>query len=90
MQLRTIHMDDVIGALWRNHTKLSKVTKVSDVLIANGRQALWASDDKWTVLVCGDRVGVAKRATYARMSDPPRPDVGLAIAASRLVNGEER
>jgi len=82
MELRNIPKRTVVAALRLNGTRPELVEHIEQQM---GKKHLrWAADGKWTILVCGDTVGVAKRATYARMADEESVAVGLSIAASRL------
>lgn len=61
-------------------------TKVERILAAvNGNDLKVAEDGRFTVVTDGVRVGCAKRCTYARRSDEPRSEVGISVAASRMV-----
>jgi hypothetical protein len=81
MKLRTVSTKTVLGAMRELGTRDAVVRRVERRL--NG-ECLVATDSKWTVVLSGGRVGVAKRCTYARRSDEYDRDTGLAVAASRL------
>ena len=50
-----------------------------------GKQILFSNDTKFTIVVIDDRVGVAKRCTYAKKKDEMSLSTGLAIATSRAL-----
>ena len=83
MELRPMDTRALFDVLRANGTRKSKLHEIDEVVGARA-EVLVAQDERWTVVVAGDRVGVAKRATYARMADAPSKQVGLSIAASRL------
>jgi len=83
MKLRPMDTRVLFDVLRANGTRKAKLYEIDEVVGARDR-VLVAQDDRWTVVVAGNRVGVAKRATYARMADAPSEQVGLSIAASRL------
>ena len=68
--------------LQANHTRPERIATIMQVV---GRKQLrMAHDGVHTVLVCGDSVGVAKRAESGPKRDEPNGVVGLCVAASRL------
>ena len=82
MELRSIDKADILAAMRRNGTREEVVTDF-DRRAANTGIGV-ATDGRFTIVTDGYRVGVAKRNTYARTRDKDNPDIGLAIAASRL------
>ena len=81
MKLRSMSKQAVLAHLKRNGTRPERVDEIASKLAERPRVA---SDGRFTVIVSGDYVGVAKRATYGPMMDAPSKQVGLSIAASRL------
>lgn len=83
MELKNMPKRTLEAALRLNGTRPEVVDRIGARI--GKKHIKWACDGTWTILVCGDAVGVAKRATYARMADNESVAVGLSIAASRLV-----
>ena len=82
MELTEMDKGELKQALRANHTRSGRI---SEIMQAVGRKQLRVGQDgALTVLVCGDSVGVAKRAESGPKRDEPNELVGLCIAASRL------
>ena len=80
--MRELEKRELRWALEANHTRPERI---SVIMQAVGRKQLrMARDGVRTVLVCGDSVGVAKRAESGKKRDEPNEIVGLCVAASRL------
>ena len=82
MKLRDAKKQAVVAALRLNGTRDRKIRSVERRI--GKHHVKIGMDGKWTVVVAGDRVGVAKRATYAKMRDEENVETGIAIAACRL------
>jgi len=82
MKLRPITRTAILEAMERNGTRRDVMMRFRSQTV--GRQPLVATDGRFTIIVSGEDVGVAKRTTYAGRRDKDNPDVGLAIAATRL------
>ena len=82
MRLTDTRKETVLSALRLNGTRPGKVEKIEARI--GKRHVRIGMDDKWTVVVAGELVGVAKRATYVPMQDEEKAEIGIAIAASRL------
>ena len=82
MKLTELGKQELRRVLKANRTRPERI---AGIMQAVGRKQLRiARDGVHTVLVCGDSVGVAKRAESGRKRDEPNWIVGLCIAASRL------
>lgn len=82
MQLQEIDKAQLRGWLVRNGTRPARV---DEIMLAIGRHKLRGYyDGTMTVLVAGDRIGVAKRAESGPKRDRPSEVVGWSVAASRL------
>lgn len=86
MKLEPMDTRTLFDALRANGTRRAKLYEIGEI-VGSADTVMVASDSRWTVVVAGEHVGVAKRATYARMADEPSAQVGLSIAASRLGGG---
>ena len=82
MELTEMGKRELRATLQANHTRPERVAAIMRDI---GRKHLrMAQDGAYTVLVCGDSVGVAKRAESGDKRDEWNGVVGLSIAASRL------
>lgn len=83
MILKAISSKKIRKYLEKNGTDPSKVENYINKL--NGMEKIeYACDDKFTIILNGNRIGVSKRCTYAKMKDNNRLETGIAIAMSRL------
>lgn len=82
MELADLSRRELKATLKANHTRPERI---AEIMHAVGRRRVrLARDGVHTVIVCGDSVGVAKRAESGRKRDEPNATVGLCVAASRL------
>jgi len=84
MKLARIKKERIFEALVLNGSNDKAIERVTRAL--KGRRRIYiAQGVKFTAILCGDNIGIAKRVTYSDMADDYNEDRAIAIAASRLL-----
>jgi len=85
MKPQNISRKRVLEALENNGTNAKAIAKVKRKLKKGKHIKLGVDKEKkFVVIQCDGRVGVAKRATHAKLADEFNLDRAIAIAVSRL------
>lgn len=84
MKLKPITRQRIYDSLEATGTNAKTVAKIRKKLKANRQTAYMAKGKKFTAIIIGDNIGMAKRATYADMADDYNEDRAIAICISRM------
>lgn len=91
MRLETISGAAIIKHLKTAGTSEKKIKRFLDYTEASTldlREYYVAHDAKYTVIKCGDSIGIASRNRYHKTKDKENVSRGIAIAVFRLINND--
>ena len=92
MRLHPTRPEAVIRNLRANNTRPATIAKLQEA--AKGGQLYWHSDGTWTAILLlrpgrAPAIGISKRCTYGKRADEYKGSVGVSIAVSRMLQGNE-
>jgi len=83
MKLKSISHENLLRNILSTGISKAKYEEIKARMA--GEVILFSNDTKFTVVVVGNLVGIAKRCTYAKKKDEMSISRGLAIATSRAL-----